>query len=54
MKLLLLKPARIRHEAGDTVQVSPAEAAFLVSVGAAKPLEAAAEEAPAKKPVKKK
>ena len=35
MKVLLLRTARIRHEAGDIVEVSPAEAGFLVSTGSA-------------------
>lgn len=35
MKIRLLKDARIKHYAGETVEVSPAEAAFLLSVNAA-------------------
>ena len=35
MKLKLLRAARIRHEAGETVEVSPAEAGFLLSTGSA-------------------
>lgn len=35
MKLLLTKAARINHNAGEIVEVSPAEANFLLSVGAA-------------------
>jgi ribosomal protein L9 len=35
MKLLLKQAARIRHNAGEIVEVSPAEANFLLSVGAA-------------------
>lgn len=35
MLVKLLRPARIWHKAGETVDVSPAEAAFLVSVGSA-------------------
>lgn len=35
MKLLLKQAARINHEAGEIVEVSPAQAAFLLSVGAA-------------------
>ena len=35
MKVLLLRAARIRHEAGDIVEVSPAEAGFLISTGSA-------------------
>ena len=33
MKLKLLRTARIRHEAGEIVDVSPAEAGFLLSTG---------------------
>ena len=35
MKVKLLKAARIRHEAGEIVNVSPAEAGFLLSTGSA-------------------
>ena len=35
MKLILLRAARIRHEAGEIVEVSPAEAGFLLSTGSA-------------------
>ena len=35
MKLLLKKAARINHNAGEIVEVSPAQAQFLISVGAA-------------------
>lgn len=35
MRVKLLKDARIRHKAGEIVEVSPAEYNFLVSVGAA-------------------
>ena len=35
MRLRLLKAARINHNAGDIVEVSPAQANFLLSVGAA-------------------
>lgn len=35
MKVKLLRTARIRHEAGEIVQVSPAEAGFLISTGSA-------------------
>ena len=35
MKLLLTKAARIRHNAGEIVEVSPAEAGFLLSTGSA-------------------
>ena len=35
MKLKLLRAARVRHEAGEIVEVSPAEAGFLLSTGTA-------------------
>ena len=35
MKLMLKRAARIRHEAGEIVEVSPAEAGFLLSTGSA-------------------
>ena len=35
MKVKLLREARIRHEAGEIVEVSPAEAGFLLSTGSA-------------------
>ena len=35
MKVRILKPARITVPAGEIVEVSPAEANFLMSVGAA-------------------
>ena len=35
MKLMLKKAARIRHEAGEIIEVSPAEAGFLLSTGSA-------------------
>ena len=35
MKLLLTRAARIRHEAGEIVEVSPAEAGFLLSTHSA-------------------
>lgn len=38
MRVLLLNDARIRHHAGEIVEVSPAEAAFLVSVKSARPV----------------
>ena len=45
MKLRLIRAARIRHEAGEIVEVSPAEAGFLLSTGSAVPVA----EAPANK-----
>ena len=41
MKIRLIRAARIRHEAGEIVEVSPAEAGFLLSTGSAAPVEAA-------------
>lgn len=35
MKLLLKKAARINHKAGEIVEVSPAQAQFLLSINAA-------------------
>ena len=35
MKVRLLRDTRISHKAGEIVEVSPAEMAFLVSVGSA-------------------
>lgn len=35
MKVQLTRAARIRHEAGEIVEVSPAEAGFLFSTGSA-------------------
>jgi ribosomal protein L9 len=35
MKVLLLRDARIKHHAGEIVEVSPAEMNFLVGVGSA-------------------
>ena len=63
MKLRLIRAARIRHEAGEIVEVSPAEAGFLLSTGSAEyvqetparetPEEAIAKETPEKKPAAK-
>lgn len=38
MNLLLMKAARIHHDAGEIVEVSPAEGNFLLSVSAAVPV----------------
>ena len=38
MKVKLLVDAKIRHQAGDVVNVTPAEGAFLLSVGSAEEL----------------
>lgn len=54
MKVLLLRDARIRHKAGETVEVSPAEAAFLISTQSARELKAAHPAEPKKKPAKAK
>ena len=35
MKLLLKRAARSRHDAGEIVEVAPAEAGFLLSTGSA-------------------
>lgn len=35
MKVRLLRDTRINHKAGEIVDVSPAEMAFLISVGSA-------------------
>lgn len=35
MKVQLTRAARIRHDAGEIVEVSPAEAGFLISTGSA-------------------
>ena len=39
MKLLLTKAARINYNAGEVVEVSPAQAQFLLAINAAQPLE---------------
>lgn len=39
MKVKLIRAARIRHEAGEIVEVSPAEAGFLLSTGSAERVE---------------
>ena len=49
MKLLLTKAARINHNAGEIVEVSPAQANFLTSVGAAVILKADVKETADKK-----
>lgn len=49
MKLLLKKAARINHNAGEIVEVSPAQANFLLSVGAAE-IMTVQREMPEKKP----
>ena len=49
MKVRLLRDARIAHKAGEIVEVSPDEFAFLVSVGSAIEVKDAA---PAEKAIK--
>lgn len=39
MKIKLLRDSRINHAAGEIVEVSPAEADFLLSVGSAAKIE---------------
>lgn len=51
MKVHLLRDARINHKAGETIDVSPAEFDFLVSVGSAEPV---IEEKPKKRTTTKK
>ena len=51
MKLLLKRAARINHNAGEIVEVSPDQANFLLSVGAAELIKAEKREAP-EKPVR--
>ena len=41
MKLRLLRDSRINHRAGEIVEVSPAQADFLLSVGSAVKVETA-------------
>jgi len=43
MKVKLTRAARIRHNAGEIVEVSPAEAGFLISTGSAVKVTAAEE-----------
>lgn len=49
MKIILIRDARIKHSAGETVEVTPAEANYLISTGSA----TAAVEPPKKKGTKK-
>ena len=41
MKVKLTRDQRIRHKAGEIVEVSPAEYSFLISTNSAVPVEAA-------------
>lgn len=53
MKVRLLRDTKIRHSAGEIVEVSPTEFQFLVSLGSAEPVieaRAAAETPEAAKP----
>lgn len=56
MKVKLLREASIKHKAGEIVEVSPTEYAFLTSLGAAvdavTKTEAPKDEAPEEKPKK--
>lgn len=45
-----MRDSRIRHKAGDIVEVSPEEAYFLTSVGSAKAVEQTAAKPEAKEP----
>lgn len=38
MKIRMTRTARITHQPGEIVEVSPAEAAFLLSMGGAEPV----------------
>ena len=49
MKVELLNDARVWHKAGEIVEVSPAEAEFLLTVGAARPVEKKSKETPEQK-----
>lgn len=53
MKAVLLKDARVALKAGEVVNISPADYAFLVSLGVAAPLVEDEKEAPKKKTAKK-
>ena len=39
MKVKLLRDAKIAHQAGDIVEVTPAKGAFLLSIGSAEVIE---------------
>lgn len=54
MKLLLKKAARINFNAGEIVEVSPAQAAFLLSIGAAEKVETRQKEPEKKTTTKRK
>jgi len=48
MKVRLLRPARINHNAGEVLEISPAQAAFLLSVGSAEVVRTEKRETPEK------
>lgn len=48
MRVELTRDARIKHHAGEIVEVSPAEANFLLSTGSAKACEETEKTAPKK------
>ena len=50
MTVQLLRNARITHKAGEIVEVSPAEAVFLLSVQSAEPVQDAPQEDTESKP----
>jgi len=50
MRLLLKRAARINCKAGEIVEVSPEQAAFLLSVGAAVPIQKDERETVVRKP----
>lgn len=49
MKVKLLRDQRIKHKAGEIVEVSPEEFSFLINTNSAVPAEAAADK-PTEKP----
>ena len=49
MKVKLLRDSRILHKAGEIVEVSPAEADFLISVDSAAPVEEKTEKQPVRR-----
>lgn len=54
MKIKLIRDSRIVHKAGETVDVSPAEAAFLLSVNSAVEIRAEADAQSQQKQTRKK
>jgi ribosomal protein L9 len=53
VKLILLRDARLRHKAGEIVEVDGAEAEFLLSTRSAIPAKTAAEKTDGKPKVKR-